>query len=128
MPMKWIPRNISLWSNIAFSLAFVSNVLVILFYPFETGTKVLRESSIIFRKTVCVFVCLCLHACLHIYVFVCGFACLCLHVHACSNAGLHAIQLLNCRSIALYSSCMLCHNGYTLYVYATVRVYACLFT
>ena len=100
MPMKWIPRNISLWSNIAFSLAFVSNVLVILFYPFETGTKVLRESSIIFCKTVYVFACLCIYLCVCMFVFGCIFACLCcFNICACVHV---------CIIIYLYVSLFAC--------------------
>jgi hypothetical protein len=43
MPMKWIPRSISLWSTIAFSLAIVSNILICLFYPFDNGTNLLQN-------------------------------------------------------------------------------------
>lgn len=42
--MQWVPRNMSLWSSIAFTLAAITNLLVCLFYPFDKGSQLLGET------------------------------------------------------------------------------------
>lgn len=44
IPMQWVPRNMSLWSSIAFTLAAITNLLVCLFYPFDKGSQLLGET------------------------------------------------------------------------------------